>query len=87
MAYLAVAGGLCDVALACGVEKMTESRSDRVTTALATAADATYESEQGVSFVALNALLMQRCMHQYGYRREDFAGFAVGLRSTPTPMQ
>ncbi|MGI6374677.1 MAG: thiolase domain-containing protein [Anaerolineae bacterium] len=90
MAYLAVAGGLCDVALACGVEKMTESRSDRVTTALATAADATYESEQGVSFVALNALLMQRYMHQYGYRREDFAGFAVNAHanavSNPSAM-
>jgi len=81
LAYLAVAGGMCDVAVACGVEKMTESRSDRVTTALATAADAVYEAEQGVSFVALNALLMQRYMHQYGYRREDFGGFAVNAHA------
>lgn len=81
LAHLAVAGGLCDVAVACGVEKMTEGRSDHVTTALASAADATYEAEQGISFVALNALLMQRYMHVYGYRREDFAFFAVNAHA------
>jgi acetyl-CoA C-acetyltransferase len=77
MAYIAVAGGLCDVAVACGVEKMTDAGSDDVTAALASAADAVYESEHGVSFVALNALLMRRYMHEYGYRREDFGNFAI----------
>jgi acetyl-CoA C-acetyltransferase len=81
LAYMAVAGGLCDVALACGVEKMTEGRSDRVTGALATAADATYESEHGLTFVALNALLMQRYMHVYGYRRADFEFFALNAHA------
>ena len=77
MAYIAVAGGLCDVALVCGVEKMTDASPDLVTAALATAADALYESEQGLSFVALNALLMQRYMHEYGYTHDDFCGFSI----------
>jgi len=81
LAYLAVAGGLCDVALACGVEKMTEGRPDGVTAALAAAADATYEAEHGLTFVALNALLMQRYMHAYGYRREDFEFFALNAHA------
>lgn len=77
MAYLAVAGGACDVAVACGVEKMTEGSPDQATAALAGAADAHYEAEHGLSFVAINALLMQRYMHEYGYRHEDFFPFAM----------
>lgn len=77
MAYLAVAGGACDVALACGVEKMTDGGPDQATGALAGAADAVYEAEHGLSFVAINALLMQRYLHEFGYRREDFAEFAI----------
>lgn len=77
MAYIAVAGGLCDVVVACGVEKMTAGPSNRATEALATAADATYEGEHGLSFVALNALLMQRYMYEYGFNREDFGEFSI----------
>ncbi|OGO04459.1 MAG: acetyl-CoA acetyltransferase [Chloroflexi bacterium RBG_13_56_8] len=77
MAYLAVASGIFDVVVACGVEKMTDTLSGETTAALASAADAIYEAEHGLSFVALNALLMQRYMYQYGYQREDFAGFAI----------
>ncbi|MBN1399568.1 MAG: thiolase domain-containing protein [Anaerolineae bacterium] len=77
MAYLIVAGGLCDVALACGVEKMTDASPEEVTSALATAADAEYEAEHGLSFVALNALLMRRYMFTYGYDHADFSMFAI----------
>jgi len=76
-AYLAVAGGLMDVAVACGVEKMTDTLGSETTAALASAADAIYEGEHGLSFVGLNALLMQRYMYEHGYQRRDFAGFAV----------
>jgi acetyl-CoA C-acetyltransferase len=76
-AYIAVAGGVHDIVVACGVEKMTDTLADETTAALVSAADAIYEGEQGLSFVALNALLMQRYMHEFGYRREDFAGFAI----------
>lgn len=77
MAYLAVAGGMVDVAVACGVEKMTDGSTEEATLALAAAADALFESDQGISFVALNAMLMRRYMHEFGYRREDFAEFSV----------
>src|SRR5262247_1893511 len=56
-AYLAVAGGAAETALAVGVEKMTDLLTDGVTEALATAADADYEAGHGVTFAALNALL------------------------------
>lgn len=76
-AYLAVASGAHDCVLAVGVEKMTDHFNDAVSSALATAADADYEAGHGVSFVALNALLMRRYMHDHGVSREDFAPFSV----------
>jgi len=76
-AYLAVAGGMVDVAVACGAEKMTDAPSDETTKALVSAADSIYEAQHGLSFVAINALLMRRYMHTYGYAHADFAGFAV----------
>ncbi|MGC9467936.1 MAG: thiolase domain-containing protein [Anaerolineae bacterium] len=77
VAYMAVASGLMDLVMALGVEKMTDTSGRETTAALAGAADAEYEVSQGISFVALNALLMQRYMHEYGWKREDFANFAV----------
>ena len=76
-AFLAVAGGMMDVVAVCGVEKMTDTMGDETTAALAGAADAVYEGEHGISFVGLNALLMQRYLHEHGYQRRDFAGFAL----------
>ena len=75
--YMAVAGGLADIVVVVGVEKMTDTLGPDATTALAMAADGDYEAAQGVSFVAINALLMQRYMHEYGYSHQDFAAFAV----------
>ncbi len=75
--YMAVASGLLDLVLALGVEKMTDTSGRETTAALAAAADAEYEVSQGISFVALNALLMQRYMYEYGWQHEDFANFAV----------
>jgi len=75
--YLAVASGLIDLALVVGVEKMTDTSGRETTAALAMAADAEYEVSQGISFVALNALLMRRYMHEYGVAHEAFAPFAV----------
>ncbi len=79
--YLAVASGAIDLALCLGVEKMTDTSGRATTSALAGAADAEYEVSQGISFVALNALLMQRYMHEFGWQREDFAGFSVNAHA------
>ena len=75
--YIAVAGGLADIVVVVGVEKMTDTLGPDTTTALAMAADADYEAAQGLSFVAINALLMRRYMYEYGYSHQDFAAFAV----------
>ena len=78
---LAVASGERDAALAIGVEKMTETGGTDTTTALVGAADADYEGIQGVTFVGLNALIMRRYMHEYGYEHDDFAPFAVNAHA------
>jgi len=75
--YAAVAGGLHDLVIVCGVEKMTDTVNAETTTGLVMAADADYESVHGLTFVAINALLMRRYMHEYGVAHEDFAPFAV----------
>ena len=74
---VAVASGEVDSAMVVGVEKMTDAAPTEVTSALATAADSDWELEQGVSFVGLNALVMQRYMHEYGWKHEDFAPFSI----------
>ena len=84
MGYLAVAGGVCDVAVVCGVEKMTDGGAEETTAALSSASDAVYEAEHGISFVALNALIMQRYMHEYGYQHDDFFGFAMSAHQNAT---
>jgi len=78
---MAVASGEIDSALVVGVEKMTDRHPHEVTAALATAADADYEVEMGVTFVGLNALLMRRYMHEYGWKHADFAPFAINAHA------
>ena len=75
--YAAVAGGLHDFCIACGVEKMTDTVNAETTTGLVMAADADYESIHGVTFVAINALLMRRYMYEYGLKHSDFSNFAI----------
>jgi acetyl-CoA C-acetyltransferase len=74
---MAVASGMHDLVICVGVEKMTDDVGNRLTAALAQAADADYEAAHGISFVGLNALLMRRYMHEYGVKHSDFAGFAI----------
>jgi acetyl-CoA C-acetyltransferase len=77
LGYAAVAGGLHDFVVVCGVEKMTDTVNAETTTGLVMAADADYESVHGVTFVSINALLMRRYMYEYRVRHEEFAQFAV----------
>jgi acetyl-CoA C-acetyltransferase len=80
-ALMAVASGDSESALVVGVEKMTDKAGRDVTASLATAADADYEVEQGISFVGINALLMRRYMHEFGWKHEDFAPFSVNAHA------
>jgi acetyl-CoA C-acetyltransferase len=80
-ALMAVASGTLETAIAVGVEKMTDSPGAEITSQLATAADADWELDMGVSFVALNALIMQRYMHEYGWKHEHFAPFSINAHA------
>ncbi len=74
---MAVASGEMDSVLVVGVEKMTDSLPSETTSGLATAADADYEAAQGLSFVAINALAMQRYLYVSGWKHTDFAPFSI----------
>ncbi len=80
-ALIAVASGLVEIAIAVGVEKMTDEVGSSVTSGLAMAADADYETAHGLSFVAINALLMRRYMYEFDCQREDFAPFAINAHA------
>jgi acetyl-CoA C-acetyltransferase len=80
-AMMAVATGELESAIAVGVEKMTEMKGGDTTAALATAADADYEAAMGLSFVALNALVMQRYLYEFGWKHTDFAHFSINAHA------
>jgi acetyl-CoA C-acetyltransferase len=77
MGYIAVAGGMADVVLVVGVEKMTDLKGEETTAALAMAADADFEVMHGLSFVSINALLMRRYMYEFNVSHEAFAPFTI----------
>ncbi len=81
MGVMAVGSGYMDCVVAMGVEKMSDTNMARTTRALATAADADWEALQGVSFVALNALIMRRYMYEYGWAHQDFAPFSINAHA------
>jgi len=75
--YQAVAGGLHDIVIVTGVEKMTELLSGPTEAAMSMAGESDREAAQGASYVTLNALMMQRYMHVYGLEQGDFAAFSI----------
>lgn len=74
---MAVASGFHDIVIVAGLEKMTDTVGKDTTAGLATAADAEYEALHGVSFVGLNALIMQRYMYEHDVPLDAFAGFSI----------
>jgi len=74
---MAIASGFHDVVIVAGLEKMTDTVGKDTTAGLATASDAEYEALHGVSFVGLNALLMQRYMYEHNVPIDAFAGFSI----------
>lgn len=81
LAMMAVGTGELESAIALGVEKMTETKGADTTAALAEAADADYETTHGVTFVAINALIMQRYMHEYNWSHTHFAPFPINAHA------
>jgi acetyl-CoA C-acetyltransferase len=76
-AWLAVASGLYDVALAMGIEKMSAATTAEVTQALAGASDTELEASLGITFPGVFAMVARRHMHQYGTTREQLALVSV----------
>lgn len=70
-AYLAVASGMCDVALAVGVEKMTHADTPTTTAALNCAMDNRSDGASGLTFPGLFGLAWQVHADRYGTTREQ----------------
>jgi acetyl-CoA C-acetyltransferase len=76
-AWQAVAHGIYDTVVVCGVEKMTGQPTARVAQILAMAGDVPAEGIPGATFPAIFAMIARRHMHQYGTTREHLAHIAV----------
>ncbi len=76
-AYLGVASGAIDVAIAGGVEKMTDVPEREVTKILGAASDQEWEAFLGATDPALHALIARRHMDKYGTSRKQLAQVAV----------
>lgn len=76
-AWAAVAAGIYDFVLVCGVEKMTCQPTPRVAEILAGAGDLSGEMAAGATFPALFAMIAKRHMHDFGTTREHLAHVAV----------
>lgn len=72
-AYMEVASGLAEYALAIGVEKMTDVDGGEATFALATAADQDYEAFHGITFPGLYAMMAHAHMEKYGTTMEQLS--------------
>ncbi len=77
MAYLAVASGYVDVAMAVGVEKVTDVVGVAIDNIAAQMLDADFEATEGLTPVAQAGMLMQRYLYETQAQREAFAGFAL----------
>jgi len=75
--YLAVASGMVDVALVAGVEKFTDVIGPEQEAALATVADADYESIHGLTLTAQAALIARRYMHENQVPADGLSGFPL----------
>ncbi len=78
MAYFAVASGEADLAIAVGVEKMSEGVA---TPALAKALDAEKELPRGATLISRNADLMRMYMERYQMPENGLANFSVNAHN------
>ncbi|MCK4327568.1 MAG: thiolase domain-containing protein [Candidatus Diapherotrites archaeon] len=76
-AYLSIAGGIYDVVVAGGVEKMTDVYTEQVSLTLGGAGDQEWEVFHGATFPSLYAMMARRHMHDYGTTEEQLAAVAV----------
>jgi acetyl-CoA C-acetyltransferase len=72
-ACLAIASGRYDVAMALGVEKMTDLSTDEAVTSLMAAGDQEREAAVGLTFSGVFALIANLYMNRYRLSREELA--------------
>lgn len=90
-AWLAVASGLCDTALAVGVEKMTHAPTPEVTAALNCAMDNQTDGPSGLTFPGLFGMVWRVHAARYGTTREHVSAVVMknkrnGLRNPLAQM-
>jgi acetyl-CoA acetyltransferase len=76
-AWLGIASGLYDIALAVGFEKLYIGDTAKTTRALATCTDVALEGNMGVFFPGMYAMEAKRYMHETGCTREQLAKISV----------
>ncbi len=77
LGYLAVASGVHDFVIACGVEKTTDADAETSNASWTYGTDAEYEGNQGVTVPSMAGLLMRRYMHEFEVTHDRFAPFSV----------
>ncbi|WP_123623409.1 thiolase domain-containing protein [Halorubrum sp. CSM-61] len=82
-----VRAGEADVALAGGMERMTNLPTDEVTEGLAIAADDLFEVRAGVTFPGAYALMATAYFDAYGGSREDLAHVAAKNHANAVPNE
>ncbi len=79
--YMAIAGGMVDVALVVGVEKFTDVIGAEVEEAIGTIMDSDYESIHGMTVTGQAAMLTRRYMHEHNVPAGGFAGFSLNAHA------
>jgi len=80
-ATMAVASGMHDVVIACGVERMTHADKGDVTSGLATASDWAKEGGLGETFLTLNARLTRLYLERHGIGADALASFSLNAHA------
>jgi len=76
-ATMAIASGMHDVVVACGVERMTHADKNDVTAGLATASDWSKEGSRGETFLSLNAGLTRLYLERHRLDADALAPFSL----------
>lgn len=76
-AVLAIRAGACSVALAGGIEKMSDLPRERNRLWLGVSGDVEWERLAGTNFPGIYAMLARRHMHEHGTLKEWITGVAV----------
>jgi acetyl-CoA acetyltransferase len=76
-AMIAIGAGICDMALAVGVEKLFCEDTSRTLLAMGQNSDVEVSGNLGFTFVANYAMILRKCMTYYGWTQEQFARVAA----------